>query len=722
MAPEMALGLGSDITADVYSFGVVLWELSSLQKPTEQFKMKKGFRRNRLNYSFRPSVTNIPSRALRKLIQECWSFRSADRPEFRHILHVLEMVIPMEVYDRAVSHDSISSETEELYSSAHFPDKVSNKEWGLDTISPSNPGLDLAARTVTSVPLDDSSIRKERKLMSGSNHSRKPMNGSNHSRKLLTESNHSRKPAKKKKEEEESVTGGSTMPYAATAATSSSQDEKVDSNDTNKKELQSSSQSDSPLSPLSPLPPPPPTTMMSLMMTPRKNNKTLPAEDDDDDDQKHGSARRRRSETIPTIASPRTPRSRGLNKKPRRTDSSTMDLKSPASAGTSKIDSSTLAAKPSADLSPTTGVTQKKKDAKSDVATEPPNVARKPDFPVDSFDNERPSVPNQEKSLSSASSDKKREGKKEEKKNVGIPAQILVSEHIEAHNIGFANTAWKSPLPAETNMSGRPDAAVEPSHVHLETTTMTKEIVSTSDLGITKQTITSPAQVEIVEKQGDDSSFPSSIIKKEISNELAGKSMGNASATGATDRQEASAKDENGDIPTQIEVVPSIGTRDHLKPSTGAAAIASTAEVVDDGELEASALPPRETLLGEKSHVPPNKTSTSYLPASLNQQSPTRTIPSDRTSLRRNLAEGANSMTASALKFTVDDLERQLDETTDEMVALQAQKNVLVSRIASSGFQQRRELESDLRDIETKLTKNAMRLIEIEGQMDDLGS
>jgi hypothetical protein len=92
MAPEMALGLGFDVTADVYSFGVVLWELSSLQKPYEQFKMRRGFRRNRLRYSFRPSLASIPCLSLQKLITECWSFRPSDRPDFRQILTILEAV------------------------------------------------------------------------------------------------------------------------------------------------------------------------------------------------------------------------------------------------------------------------------------------------------------------------------------------------------------------------------------------------------------------------------------------------------------------------------------------------------------------------------------------------------------------------------------------------------------------------------------------------------
>jgi hypothetical protein len=92
MAPEMALGLGFDVTADVYSFGVVLWELSSLQKPYEQFKMKRGLRRNRLKYSFRPSLASIPCISLQKLITECWSFRPSDRPDFRQILTILEAV------------------------------------------------------------------------------------------------------------------------------------------------------------------------------------------------------------------------------------------------------------------------------------------------------------------------------------------------------------------------------------------------------------------------------------------------------------------------------------------------------------------------------------------------------------------------------------------------------------------------------------------------------
>jgi hypothetical protein len=145
MAPEMSLGLGSDITADVYSFGVVLWELTSLQKPVEQFKTKKFRKANRVNYSFRPSVTCIPSPGLRKLIKDCWAFRSTDRPDFRHILRVLE-VVPMEVYDRAGSSGSIMSDDSDhtsqdhraMTASAHFNTKISSKELGMDGNDGSN--------------------------------------------------------------------------------------------------------------------------------------------------------------------------------------------------------------------------------------------------------------------------------------------------------------------------------------------------------------------------------------------------------------------------------------------------------------------------------------------------------------------------------------------------------------------------------------------------------
>jgi hypothetical protein len=145
MAPEMSLGLGWDITADVYSFGVVLWELTSLQKPVEQFKRKKFRKANRVNYSFRPSVTCIPSPGLRKLITDCWAFRSTDRPDFRHILRVLE-VVPMEIYDRACSSGSIMSDDSDhtsqdhgaMTTSAHFNTKVSSNELGMDGHDGSN--------------------------------------------------------------------------------------------------------------------------------------------------------------------------------------------------------------------------------------------------------------------------------------------------------------------------------------------------------------------------------------------------------------------------------------------------------------------------------------------------------------------------------------------------------------------------------------------------------
>ena len=129
----MALGLGSDIKADVYSFGVVLWEVASLQKPTEQFKMKKGLCKGRLNYSFRPSVASIPSPALQTLISECWAFRSTDRPDFKKILKVLK-VIPMEVSDRPISPMLASNvhASSERTGSDRALEKVSNKGLGID--------------------------------------------------------------------------------------------------------------------------------------------------------------------------------------------------------------------------------------------------------------------------------------------------------------------------------------------------------------------------------------------------------------------------------------------------------------------------------------------------------------------------------------------------------------------------------------------------------------
>ena len=640
MAPEMALGLGSDITADVYSFGVVLWELSSLQKPTEQFKMKKGFRRNRLNYSFRPSVTNIPSRALRKLIQECWSFRSSDRPEFRHILQVLEMVIPMEVYDRAVSHDSISSETDELYSSAHFPDKVSNKEWGLDSTSPPNAGLDLASRSVTSIPLDDSSIRKERKLMSGSNHSRKP--GSNHSRKLMNSSNHSRSQVKKEK--------------AAEPSAAASPPKKLDAAHRNKKQVANS--------PLPPVPPPPPPPTTPLMMTPRKDNKTR-TEQYEDGSQKQHSAKNRRGETMPTIASPRTPRSRGANKKPKRTDSSTMDLKSPISIGSSKMEAPDPISKPTADLSPTTGITQKKKDATiGEIKEEPRN------------DSENKAA--EDKSPSTTHADKNR-ATNEEAKKVDIPVQIeVVSEKIDSHNEEFSNSLWKSPLPAEKKARGLFGKS--------ETSEKSeKQKEDTSDAGASKQPHPIPTQIELLPSHEVDASAPSTKIDKGGS--LSGKSK-------------FDAKEDKGDIPTQIEVVPLAGT--------------AALNVADKDELKTSIGPRRESLREERRGAFPTRTTASYLPPESKQESPPRKA--------KLSSENASDGVLATSTMTVDDLECKLDETTDEMVTLQAEKNALVARIASSGLKAKGYMESELKCIESKLSRNALKLIEIESQLEELGS
>ena len=129
----MALGLGSDRNSDVYSFGVVLWEVASLQKPKEQFKMKKGLCQGRLNYSFRPSVASIPSPALQTLINECWAFRSSDRPNFKKILNILK-VIPMEIADRPIAPASTLNAPVGVgrAGSDRALEKISNKELGID--------------------------------------------------------------------------------------------------------------------------------------------------------------------------------------------------------------------------------------------------------------------------------------------------------------------------------------------------------------------------------------------------------------------------------------------------------------------------------------------------------------------------------------------------------------------------------------------------------------
>lgn len=100
IAPEVLLGSSSmGLQSDIYSFGIVLYELATLQKPFDSyFKGGKLVRRPAffdrvVQGGWRPSLTDIPCRATRRLIQKCWDRSPRNRPSFPRIWFLLNKII-----------------------------------------------------------------------------------------------------------------------------------------------------------------------------------------------------------------------------------------------------------------------------------------------------------------------------------------------------------------------------------------------------------------------------------------------------------------------------------------------------------------------------------------------------------------------------------------------------------------------------------------------------
>jgi serine/threonine protein kinase len=93
MAPEVALGYGASFASDVHSFGVLLYELCTLEKPFKKYKSREEFMDTVVYGNFRPSVSSIPSEAIRNLIRGCWDENPKARPDFSRIVKVLQLEV-----------------------------------------------------------------------------------------------------------------------------------------------------------------------------------------------------------------------------------------------------------------------------------------------------------------------------------------------------------------------------------------------------------------------------------------------------------------------------------------------------------------------------------------------------------------------------------------------------------------------------------------------------
>ncbi|KAL5772413.1 hypothetical protein ACOSQ2_012337 [Xanthoceras sorbifolium] len=89
MAPEMIKHKSYGRKVDVYSFGLILWEMVAGTIPYEDMNpIQAAFAV--VNKNLRPAIPGACPPAMGALIEQCWSLQPEKRPEFWHIVKVLE--------------------------------------------------------------------------------------------------------------------------------------------------------------------------------------------------------------------------------------------------------------------------------------------------------------------------------------------------------------------------------------------------------------------------------------------------------------------------------------------------------------------------------------------------------------------------------------------------------------------------------------------------------
>ena len=108
LAPEVMGGESYTDKADVYSYGMVLWELLANRKPFENLlPMQLMFKVYAQNA--RPDLSLVPDE-FRPLIERCWDREPRQRPDFGHILDVLEGMADA-IREEAALETDVSSES-----------------------------------------------------------------------------------------------------------------------------------------------------------------------------------------------------------------------------------------------------------------------------------------------------------------------------------------------------------------------------------------------------------------------------------------------------------------------------------------------------------------------------------------------------------------------------------------------------------------------------------
>jgi serine/threonine protein kinase len=99
ISPEAIMGHRIGLNSDVYSFGVILYELATLLKPFDQYFQKGKLVRKEAFYEsvvvggWRPSLSTVPCRATRRLIEKCWDPAPRARPCFDRIYFLLNQIV-----------------------------------------------------------------------------------------------------------------------------------------------------------------------------------------------------------------------------------------------------------------------------------------------------------------------------------------------------------------------------------------------------------------------------------------------------------------------------------------------------------------------------------------------------------------------------------------------------------------------------------------------------
>lgn len=89
MAPEMMKHKTYGRKVDVYSFGLILWEMFSGSVPYEDLNpLQAAFAV--FDKNVRPVIPISCPAPVRLLIEQCWASHPEKRPEFSHIVHILE--------------------------------------------------------------------------------------------------------------------------------------------------------------------------------------------------------------------------------------------------------------------------------------------------------------------------------------------------------------------------------------------------------------------------------------------------------------------------------------------------------------------------------------------------------------------------------------------------------------------------------------------------------